>query len=136
MYNTVLVPVDLLHKERVAPMVETAKLLAGGDAKIILANIVEDIPAYVAAQIPSDVLEESETNSRAELESVAKASGLAAEIVVLRGHAGNSILNIADEKGVDAIVIASHKPGWEDYLIGSTAARVVRHAKCSVHVLR
>ena len=136
MYNTILVPVDLSHKERVAPMVETAKLLADGDAKIILANIVEDIPAYVAAQIPSDVLEDSEASSKAGLDIIAKESGLDAETVVVRGHAGNSILDLAEEKNVDAIVIASHKPGWEDYLIGSTAARVVRHAKCSVHVLR
>ena len=36
----------------------------------------------------------------------------------------------------DCIVIGSHKPGLIDYLLGSTAARVVRHAPCAVHVLR
>jgi nucleotide-binding universal stress UspA family protein len=33
-------------------------------------------------------------------------------------------------------VIASHRPGMADLLIGSTAAQVVRHAPCAVHVLR
>ena len=33
-------------------------------------------------------------------------------------------------------MIASHKPGFSDYFIGSTAARIVRHAQCSVLVTR
>lgn len=136
MYNTILTPVDLSHRERVGPMIKTAKLLGGGDAQIILATVVEDIPAYVAAQIPADILEDSEAQAMAGLERLATEANLSAELEVRRGHAGNAILDIAEEKGVDVIVIASHKPGWEDYLIGSTAARVVRHAKCAVHVLR
>ncbi|WP_170501927.1 universal stress protein, partial [Ruegeria atlantica] len=38
--------------------------------------------------------------------------------------------------GIDCIVLASHKPGMKDFFLGSTAALVVRHARCSVHVLR
>ena len=136
MYNTILVPIDPSHKERIGPMLETAKLLADGNTKIILATVVEDIPAYVAAQIPPDVLKKSEVEALNGLNAIAKNDGLEAETEIRRGHAGNTILDIADEKEVDVIVIASHKPGWEDYLIGSTAARVVRHAKCAVHVLR
>ncbi len=136
MYNTILIPIDLSHKERIEPMLETVKLLADSDAKIILTNVVEDIPDYVAAQIPSDVLKKAEVESLSVLKAIAEQAGLEAETEVRRGHAGNTLLDIADEKEVDVIVIASHKPGWEDYLIGSTAARVVRHAKCAVHVLR
>ena len=36
----------------------------------------------------------------------------------------------------DVIVMASHQPKFSDYLLGSTAARVVRHAKCSVLIAR
>ena len=32
--------------------------------------------------------------------------------------------------------IASHQPGLQDYFLGSTAAKVVRHATCSVLVMR
>ena len=52
------------------------------------------------------------------------------------GNPANEILALAEESGADCIVIASHRPGFGDYLIGSTAARVVRHAPCSVMVLR
>ena len=37
---------------------------------------------------------------------------------------------------IECIVMGSHKPGFSDYLLGSTAARVVRHAPCAVHVYR
>ncbi|THE47716.1 universal stress protein, partial [Citrobacter freundii] len=32
--------------------------------------------------------------------------------------------------------LPSHKPGFSTYLLGSTAAAVVRHAKCPVLVVR
>jgi len=52
------------------------------------------------------------------------------------GHSYKTILDVADEKQVDLIVIASHQPGLQDYFLGSTAAKVVRHAKCSVLIIR
>jgi len=56
--------------------------------------------------------------------------------VVIEGHSSRSILNHANSNDADLIIIASHQPGMQDYLLGSTAAKVVRHAKCAVHVLR
>ncbi|MBT8411941.1 MAG: universal stress protein, partial [Octadecabacter sp.] len=44
--------------------------------------------------------------------------------------------DFATDNSIDCIIMASHQPGLEDYFLGSTAARVVRHAKCSVHVIR
>ncbi len=56
--------------------------------------------------------------------------------VILKGHTGRSITDYADQIKADCIVIGSHKPGLMDYFLGSTAARVVRHAPCAVHVVR
>ncbi len=56
--------------------------------------------------------------------------------VLVEGHSGTTILEWAEANGVDCIVVASHRPGLTDYLLGSTAGRVVRHAACSVHVVR
>ncbi len=36
----------------------------------------------------------------------------------------------------DLIVVGSHRPNWSTYLIGSNAANIVRHAQCSVLVMR
>ncbi|WP_371932559.1 universal stress protein [Pararhizobium sp. IMCC21322] len=46
------------------------------------------------------------------------------------------MVEYAESNGVDCIIIASHRPGLQDYFLGSTAARVVRHAHCAVHVIR
>lgn len=58
------------------------------------------------------------------------------EAVLLSGNSPRSINAYAEKIGADCIIIGSHKPGLSDYLLGSTAARVVRHAPCAVHVLR
>ncbi len=52
--------------------------------------------------------------------------------VVRYGSPSPVILDEANERDVDLIIIASHHPGIRDYLIGSTASRVVLHADCSI----
>ena len=46
------------------------------------------------------------------------------------------ILGVAEKAEVDLVVIGSHRPAMKDYLLGTNAARVVRHARCSVLVAR
>ncbi|MCR9121202.1 MAG: universal stress protein [Phyllobacteriaceae bacterium] len=55
---------------------------------------------------------------------------------VLHGRVYDQIITAADKLDVDAIVMASHTPELSDYLLGPNAARVVRHAKQSVFVVR
>ncbi|MFQ5760821.1 MAG: universal stress protein, partial [Acidiferrobacterales bacterium] len=43
---------------------------------------------------------------------------------------------VAEKAGCDLIVMASQRPELKDYLLGPNAARVVRHANCSVLVAR
>jgi universal stress protein F len=86
--------------------------------------------------VPGGLLEERVKEAQTLLDGIARTSGLNAEARVLRGHAAQSILDVAEDVGADLIVVASHRPGLSDYLLGSTASRVVRHANCSVLVVR
>lgn len=52
------------------------------------------------------------------------------------GKVYEEVLRVAEEAGSDLIVVGSHLPGLRDYLLGSNASRIVRHAPCSVHVVR
>ena len=45
-------------------------------------------------------------------------------------------MKAADKLKCDLIVMASHRPELKDYLLGPNAARVVRHARQSVFVVR
>ena len=55
---------------------------------------------------------------------------------ILTGNAGSTLIEYAETVGADCIIVGSHKPDMQDYLLGSTAARVARHAPCAVHILR
>jgi nucleotide-binding universal stress UspA family protein len=46
------------------------------------------------------------------------------------------VLAEAEDWGADLIIVGSHRPGMATYLLGSSAAAIVRHAKCSVLVVR
>ncbi|SDX72937.1 universal stress protein [Roseicitreum antarcticum] len=55
---------------------------------------------------------------------------------VLHGSIYDEILRAADKLDADLIVIGSHRPELKDYLLGPNAARVVRHGRQSVYVVR
>ena len=137
MYGSILVPIDPAHGEVGERIIRVAKLLAGGSGRITLLTVLEPIPAYVAAHIPAATLEANRNAAADRLRAMAEAVGLEAATLELRDGAPSAvILEEAERLGVDAIVLGSHRPSFGDYLIGSTAARVVRHAQCTVVVER
>jgi len=117
-------------------MLKAARQLGGESAHIVLMSVVEDIPTYVASELPGGFIDKAKKNAHDALSKIARDAGLEAELVVRSGQPSAGILGTAKEKNADAIIIASHQPGLSDYLLGSTAHRVVRHAKCAVLVLR
>lgn len=52
------------------------------------------------------------------------------------GKVYREVLRVAEEAGSDLIVVGAHNPELRDYLLGSNAARIARHANCSVYVVR
>jgi nucleotide-binding universal stress UspA family protein len=56
--------------------------------------------------------------------------------VVATGRAYEEVLKLADKTQPSMIVVGSHKADKSHYMLGPNAARVVRHAKCSVYVVR
>ena len=136
MYKTILVPIEMSHVVEGKAIIDIAVEHAAKDAKIILLNVVEEVPSWAAINLPADLIEKNLKSSHDELKAVAKASGMKMEVEVRSGHSYNTILDVAEDKGADLIIVASHRPGLQDYFLGSTAAKVVRHAKCSVLVVR
>lgn len=135
MYKNILVPVLLDKEHDTQATYDIARALADVGAKFTVLHVIEAIPAFIQSQIPTEILARTHQELEEHLVEVARA--LAGAVPKLAtGHAGNYIVDYAAEHDIDCIVIASHRPGLGDYLLGSTAARVVRHAKCSVHVAR
>lgn len=136
MYKNILVPVDLAHGDVGERILRLARALGGPEARITALYVAEVVPSFVANEIPVDVLEANIAENEARLKALAHAVDPAAAVALLTGQAPTAILAEAEEIGADLIVIGSHVPGLRDYLIGSTAARVVRHAHCSVLIDR
>ena len=139
MYDTILVPVDLSHNPSGAKAIKIAKKLINDGGDIILLNVFSDVPAYIEAELGKDLQYMRENQKKEvlqQLTGLAKDNGIGSSVQVLSGHAASSILEAAEEQNADLIIIASHRPGLSDYFLGSTAARVVRHAQCPVLVDR
>ena len=62
--------------------------------------------------------------------------GIRVRHVVGEGTVYEVILSVAGKVGADLIVVSASRPELKDYLLGPNAARVVRHAECSVLVVR
>jgi nucleotide-binding universal stress UspA family protein len=135
MYTNILVPVSFDEERDAAQAVKVAQTLAGDGAKITLFHVIEQIPAYALTQVSQGYLDTAKTAVQEGLGRLA-AGADNIETAIVEGHAGRALLDFAREKAMDCIVVASHRPGLQDYFLGSTASHVVRHASCSVHVLR
>lgn len=135
MYSSILVPLSFADDSQHAAAVAVARRLAEPGARIVLLHVMEDAPPYAIAYMPQGYREELKRAVRGEMAKLA-AGDAAVSAEVAEGRASTVILERAEAAGCDCIVIASHRPGLRDYFLGSTAAHVVRHAVCSVHVLR
>ncbi|CAN0597127.1 unnamed protein product [Ectocarpus sp. 12 AP-2014] len=109
-------------------------MLAPG-GKITLLTVLEQVSGFVAEFVTVKSENHLTTSILGKLEAVAADSS---DIVckVITGKPGVQIANYADENGIELIIMGSQAPGATDYVLGSTTARVVRRAKCSVLVLR
>ncbi len=136
MFKTILVPVDIGHANESSNVINIAAANGTVDAQIILLNVVEDIPNWVAVEMPDGFQKKSFELAQQELSKIANASDVKTKIDIRVGHPYQTILEVAKETDAELIIIASHQPGLQDYLLGSTAAKVVRHAGCSVLVVR
>jgi universal stress protein F len=135
MYRHVLVAVAFDVDEAPERSLQAARVLSSPDGKVTVLHVKEKIPSYAISYVPEDYEANLKEAIRDHLERLAEQveNGVG---LLIEGHSGQSILEWAEANQVDCIVIMSHRPGLQDYFLGSTAGRVVRHAQCSVHVIR
>ncbi|WP_170563005.1 universal stress protein [Ruegeria atlantica] len=135
MYHNILVPISFDAERDISGPLKLAEILATPDAQVTLLHVVEHIPNYAISYMPPEYLTEARKALQMELDTLAEKLPNAKGVLV-EGHSGRTILDWADEHKPDLIIMASHRPGMQDLLLGSTANHVVRHAACAVHVVR
>ncbi|UZD89805.1 universal stress protein [Cognatishimia activa] len=135
MYNNILVPVSFEEEQGTEKVLRAASSLACPDAVVTLLHVMGPVPGYAKSYFPKGYQDEAKASIEASLEEMA--AGLPnARGVVVEGNAGKVILNWIRDNKIDCVVMSSHKPGVHEFNLGSTAAFVVRHVRCAVHVAR
>lgn len=111
-------------------------------ARLHVLNVVPDgmlRMSVVAQAIPEDYERRLTDEAKERLVALVRehaVEGADVETAVRLGSVYKEALSFARDVGADLIVMGAHKPGMADYLLGSNASQIVRHAKCSVWVVR
>ena len=141
MYKRILFPIDLEHSKEAEKSLKvaveearrsTAKIsvmtVATGFGMPIVASFFDqDTVSKALMEVALQLKKYVSDNIPADIETSA---------VVVEGNPAELILKQAKTDDVDLIVISSHNSQVENLLLGSCAAKVVRHSNCSVMVVK
>jgi nucleotide-binding universal stress UspA family protein len=141
MYRNILVPVDLSDKHSWRKALPTAvSLCETFEARLHVMTVVPPFGLPMVGQFfPEGYEAKLRQHAAKQLKEFAAtqiADAIPTRRIVSEGKIYQEILKAADAIKADLIVMGSHRPELSDYLLGPNAARVVRHAKCSVMVVR
>ena len=136
--------VGLDGSPRAPGVLTAAATLARADAgRLVLVRSVglpADVPQDFWKSTEEPLLDVLSRRAREYLRECA--AGVSAELLadrpieVVVGAPWEAVCNAARTAGVDVIVIGSHGYRGLDRLLGTTAAKIVNHAPCSVFVVR
>ena len=141
MYKEILLAVDLNDIECQRKAIDTTIGLARAFGARV--HVQSTLPNFgmpiVATYFPKDFESKALESAKKALHDFIKQNfpeDLTVQQIVDCGTIYKEILSCAKQIEADLIVMASHRPGYENYLIGPNASRVTRHANCSVLVVR
>jgi nucleotide-binding universal stress UspA family protein len=140
MFKRVLVAVDVNIVDHPPLGLDQAiELVRASGGELRLVNVQSILPASFMEYVPADFDEEQEKRAEQALQTII--AGLSppaprATRAVRMGGIYHELLKEATEWRADLIVVGSHRPVMSDYLLGSNAKTIVRHAQCSVLVVR
>lgn len=147
MYKKIILPLDgsLLAERAVEPTIRLGRKT--GAAIILLRVPTADV--YVPSRefggaIGVLTAEQAVTRAHDDVTAYLKRvearfahAGVTADIEVRDGDPAGEIVDLAVETEADLIVMSTHgRSGMTRWLLGSVAAKVVRHAPCSVYLCR
>jgi len=140
MFKNILLAVDLGESgswQRALPV--ALELCKASSAVLHVISVLPAIDSRVGAYFPADANKKMLEQAVGDLRDFVKQqvpAGVKVRDVVAQGTIYEEILAAAATLGADLVVMASHKPGARDYLLGANAAHVVRHCPRSVMVVR
>ena len=141
MYKNILLTVDLEHPKAQLKSVPIAvELCKQHKANLHVLTVVPDFGMSIVAQyFPKGYEKEVAGNVMDKLKAFVRKkipADIKVKHIVGNGNVYESILNVAKKIKADLIIVQARRPELRKFLLGPNAARVVRHAECSVLVVR
>lgn len=144
MTRKLLIPIDVTECELAHTIMQHTQNEARFDTdEIHFLSVIEPFPYYPALggrhtiHIPS--IDELINDAKKTLEKTVRNFELPdvkSFIHVTSGSPKDKILEMASKLSADLIIISSRRDKFTKFLLGSTTSAVVRHAECSVLVVR
>ncbi len=137
MYKHIIVPIDLAEKDSLQRAVEVAADLAKHyGARMTLVSVSGGLQAKV-----SHSHEEYGRQLALYSDEIAKAHNIKVASVNYSVpdpsvEVDKRLIQAIEELNADLAVMASHQPGWTDYIVNSHGGRLASHAPISVFVVR
>ena len=140
MFKKILVPVDPAEPGFAEEALSKAAAFARDyGAKIHLMAVCPEVQSFVASQLPEGWQQREIDETTVILDKIGADLDVPDGTVdchVRMGVVYHEVIEEAEKADCDLVLMTSHKPGFSTYFIGSNAAHIVRHAPCSVMVLR
>ena len=141
MYKNILFPVDLEHTAEAGTALQVAlEEVRRSEAKLTVMTVAPGFGMPIVASFfddkaVQDALKEVARHLKRYLDENIP-DDIDARAVVVEGNPAELILKQAKIDKIDLIVIASDNNQVEQLLLGSCAAKVVRHSRCTVTVVK
>jgi universal stress protein A len=140
LYQHILLAVDFFGDDNQV-VKKGLQIVEQNQAKLSLVHVVENLPitdeAYGPIPFDTDLTQEWLEVSKKRLAKLGEKLGVPEERQWLEmGSAKLEIVRVAEENGVDLIVVGSHGRHGLALLLGSTANGVLHHATCDVLAVR
>ncbi|WP_321502516.1 universal stress protein [Breoghania sp.] len=140
MYNSILVPIDPAESDFANPALKMAERFATQYGAVLrLVAVISPVRGVITEMLDADFDTRIADDARKLLVEIAGSLNVPKDRVSISVRAGtvyHEVLEEAAAFNADLILIASHGDSFSSYLLGSNAAKVVRHADCSVLVVR
>ncbi len=140
MFKKILAAVDVDDNEKADRILRAAADIANiYAARLHVLSVIGAVQAVVSQHLPEGYEKMAMQKTERDLTSLTTNVDLNQGKVTSSARFGDiyrEILAQAGKSAVDLIIIGSNKPQATDFLLGTNAARVVRHSSCSVFVVR
>ncbi len=140
MFKQILAAVDLDNSDNAEKILQIAADIANiYSARLHVLSVIGAVQAVVSQHLPVGYEKMAMERTEQDLSTLSAGVDLDQGEVTSSARFGDiyrEILAQAEKSAVDLIIIGSNKPQATDFLLGTNAARVVRHSSCSVFVVR